>query len=98
MSLSIEFRRAARAEFDRASDWYEQQRPGLGDKFTTAVRRVLARAAGQPDFYPPIQDDTREGLVQGFPYCVYYREEPGRIMVLAVVHNARDLKVWQRRV
>ena len=30
MSLPIVFRRAARAEFDDAADWYEQRRAGLG--------------------------------------------------------------------
>ena len=36
-------------------------------------------------------------LVIGFPYCVYYREEPGRVLVLAVFHTSRDPTVWQSR-
>jgi len=52
MSLPVVFRRAARAEFDDAADWYEQRRAGLGAAFTAAVQRVLDQLAAQPDFYP----------------------------------------------
>jgi plasmid stabilization system protein ParE len=98
MSLPVVFRRAARAEFDDAADWYEGRRVGLGAAFTAAVQRVLDRIAAQPDFYPQVYADVREALVSGFPYCVYYREEPGRVLVLSVFHTARDPSVWQGRV
>ena len=32
MSLPVVLRPEARAEFDAAFDWYEQQQAGLGDK------------------------------------------------------------------
>ena len=31
----------ARAEFDEATDWYEQQRPGLGTTFVARIRDTL---------------------------------------------------------
>ena len=97
MSLAIVFRRAARAEFDDAADWYEQRRAGLGAAFTGAVQRILDRIAAQPDFYPRVYLGVREALVSGYPYCVYYREESGRVLVLSVFHTARDPSVWQGR-
>ena len=98
MSLPIVFRRAARAEFDDAADWYEQRRTGRGTAFATAVQKVLDRIAAQPQFYPVALDDVREAMVSGFPYCVYYREELGQILVLAVIHMARDPSIWQGRI
>jgi toxin ParE1/3/4 len=97
MTLPIVFRRAARVEFDDAADWYEQRRAGLGTAFTAAVQQVLDRLAAQPAFYPQVYGDVREALVCGFPYCVYYREEPGQIVVLSVFHTARNPAVWQGR-
>src|SRR5438105_3793871 len=41
MSLPLVFRRAARAEFDDAADWYEQHRAGQGAAFVAAVQKVL---------------------------------------------------------
>jgi len=98
ITLPIDFRRAARAEFDQAADWYEQRRPGLGRTFTVAVQRVLDRIAVQPDFHAVVWADVREALVSGFPYAVYYREEPGRLVVFSVFHTSRDPTVWQGRV
>jgi toxin ParE1/3/4 len=97
MSLPVVFRRAARAEFDDAADWYEQCRARLGAAFTAAVQWVLDQIAARPDFYPQVYQDVREALVSSYPYCVYYREEPGRVVVLSVFHTARDPSIWQGR-
>ena len=97
MSLSVIFRRAARAEFDDAADWYEQRRTGLGTAFTAAIQRTLDQIGSQPDFYPQVYQDVREALVSGYPYCVYYREEPNQVVVLSVFHTARNPAIWQGR-
>jgi plasmid stabilization system protein ParE len=52
--------------------------------------------AAQPDFYALAWNGMREGLVSGFPYCVYH-EGQERVIVLAVFHTARDPAVWQSR-
>lgn len=98
MSLPLAFRRAARYEFDEASDWYEQRRTGRGALFTAAVQEVLDRIADQPRFYALAFEDAREAPVSGYPYCVYYREEPNQVLVLAVFHTSRDPSIWQSRV
>ena len=98
MKLPIVFRPVARLEFNEAADWYEQRRAGRGAAFTAAVRQVLDPIAEHPQFYAEVFEDVREGLVTGYPYCVYYRIEAGQILVLAVFHTARDPSIWQRRV
>jgi len=98
MTLPIVFRRAAQCEFIEAAEWYEKRRIGRGAKFTAAVREVLSRIAGQPDFYAQVLDDVREALVPKNPYCVYYRVDGERILVLSVFHTSRDPGVWQTRV
>lgn len=97
MSLPVVFRRAARAEFDTAADWYEERREGLGPAFAAAVQRVVDRIASQPDFYAQVYRGVREALVAGYPYCVYYRAEPNQIVVLSIFHSARDPSIWQGR-
>ena len=87
MNLPVIFRPQARREFDDAADWYEQRRTGLGARFVAAVQQVLDEVSANPQRYPEVFGDVRERIVQGFPYCVYYREENGQIIVLAVVHT-----------
>jgi plasmid stabilization system protein ParE len=97
MSRPTVFRRAARAEFDDAANWYDSRRTGLGAQFTAAVQKVLDRIAAQPDFYFKVYKDVREALVSVFPYCIYYQAEPKRVLVLSVFHTARDPAIWQGR-
>ncbi len=98
MSLPVVFRRLARTEFDDAADWYEQRRAGLGAAFPAAVQQVPDQIAAQPNFYAQVYQDVCEAMVFGFPYYIYYREEPGQIVILSVFHSARDPSIWQGRV
>lgn len=51
----------------------------------------------RPELYAVIHEDLREALARRFPYAVYYRAEPEQVVVVAVVHTARDPSVWQGR-
>jgi plasmid stabilization system protein ParE len=97
MSLPLVLRPAARADLLEARDWYEQQRPGLGDTFTDAVEQVFDRIQAMPELYAPSFKDVRRGKLRKFPYIVYYRILPKKIEVLAVLHGRRDPKVWRGR-
>ncbi len=97
MSLAVAFRAVPKAEFDDAASWYEAQRAGLGEDLVAEVRGVLDAIAGRPTRYPVAAGDTREAALVRFPYCVYYRVKPGRVVVVAVLHTSRDPAVWQAR-
>jgi toxin ParE1/3/4 len=97
MIFPVVLRRPARAEFDAAGDWYEGKRPGLGAEFTAAVETVFNRIGAQPKLFRVVLRDIRRAVVPGFPYCVYYRERPSGIVVIAVFHTSRDPSVWQSR-
>jgi toxin ParE1/3/4 len=97
MTCRVILRRAARIEYDAAGDWYEQQRPGLGAAFTAAVQQVFDRIAAHPQMHGVVLRGIRKAVVQGFPYCVYYRERSSAVVVLSVFHTSRDSNVWQSR-
>lgn len=97
MILPVVFRRAARAEFDEAYNWYEERRTGLGEKFSQRVQEVLDRIAATPEIHQCIYKDVRRGVVRGFPYSVMYRIKANHIRILAVFHGKRDPAIWQAR-
>jgi toxin ParE1/3/4 len=97
MSLPLIFRPVAQAEFDDAAQWYEAQRPGLGSDFVAEVQQVLDTIANHPQRYPVVEGDVRAAPVARFPDCVYYRVKPARVVVIAVLHAARDPSIWQGR-
>jgi plasmid stabilization system protein ParE len=67
----------------------------LGARFTAAVYRVVEQAALNPRRYAAVYGDIREGIVQGFPFCVYYKVDGAQLVVLAVFHASRDPSIWQ---
>ena len=97
MSLTVGYRPVARVEFDDAVAWYENARAGLGEEFANAVQSGIDEAAANPKRFPLVDGDLRECPVSGFPYCVYYRVRNGRLVVIAVFHQARDPSVWKGR-
>lgn len=97
MSLPLDFHPAVRDEIDDAHDWYEQRRTGLGSDFLDEIQRVLAEITANPARYGFADGDIREGLLNRFPYAIYYRVLAHRIRVLAVYHTSRDPSGWQAR-
>lgn len=97
MSRAVILRRQARIEYDEAADWYDARSPGLGLRFEAAFQEVLDSASTSPERHPRVFGEVHEALVHGFPYCVYFTESRGRILVIAVFHTARNPSIWQSR-
>lgn len=93
----IVFRKQARLEFDKAGDWYEKERPGLGIEFLTEIHLLIQRIATTPEPFPMLYRDVRKAVARRFPYCIYFREREQKIIVLAVFHSARNPAVWKQR-
>jgi plasmid stabilization system protein ParE len=98
VSLPVILDPEAQSEFDEGYDFYEGRRAGLGERFADAIQVVLESIAGSPRMHGAVFADIRKAVVRGFPYCVYYREEPSQVRVLAVFHTSRDPSIWQDRV
>jgi plasmid stabilization system protein ParE len=97
MTLAVVFRNAARFEFDLAALRYDMQRPGLGAEFVAEIDRAVRAAATYPHRFSVKHADVRRVPVRRFPYPVFYRVEPARIVVLAVFHGRQDPNTWQTR-
>jgi plasmid stabilization system protein ParE len=92
--LSVE----AQSDFDSALLWYEQQRATLGERFAEHVQGVLDLIGDRPTLYAPIAENVRRARVRTYPYLIYYRVEPERIVVLAIVHASRNPSIWRERL
>jgi len=66
----VRFISAARAELERAQDWYEAQRPGLGTQFVERVDEAVAKIAKHPEAYQQIINDVRRAAIPQFPYAL----------------------------
>ena len=94
----IVVRPAAAADIDDAYQWYEAQRPGLGEEFLAALSVTRDRLLEDPEAYPVLQRATRRALIpKRFPYALFYRIYGDTIVVVACMHAKRDPRRWQRR-
>jgi plasmid stabilization system protein ParE len=62
-------------ELTEAVRWYEQRRPGWGEKLFVAVTKTLELILAHPEIGAPRSGrlPSRQLRVQGFPYKVAYR-------------------------
>ena len=86
-----------RTDLFTAYDWYEQQRPGLGEDFLGCVKATLAAIRRAPQSYARVSDVTRRAVVRRFPYSVFFVVEADRLLVLGVLHSSRAPDTWRDR-
>ena len=96
MTLPLVFRRHFQRDLAAGLDWYEQQRRGLGDEFVAAIRSTLRNVELHPQIFVSVHGDVRRAIIPRFPFAIFYLVEPRRIVVLRVLHTARDPKLWPR--
>ena len=95
MSLPFTLHPLAEADVLGAWEWYEQQQPGLGDRFVAAAGAAIVRACRWPNVGTPAIDDDNGDVLErkvataGFPYAVRYRVTAGQLIVMAVYHQRR---------
>lgn len=94
MALPVVYRRQVGRDLAAGVGYYEGQTEGLGERFLAAVDSVFVAIERYPDMFAQVHGEVRRALVSRFPYGVFYRVESKRVVVLAVLHTARDPKLW----
>ena len=79
-------------------DWYEDQEPGLGEKFLRCLDLTYALIAAHPLHYPVRFHSFRRILVRRFPYAVYFEHSEGTVVVHYVFHCGQDPVKLVRRL
>jgi plasmid stabilization system protein ParE len=89
------------ADVEAAFDWYEGKQEGLGREFIE-LRAVYLRIVEGPLKYAELRSGIRRALIRRFPHALYFAIDEAvvvvLVVVLAVLHAARDPAEWQRRV
>ena len=81
-----------------ASRWYEERRRGLGATFEQAIDAALMRMQRVPLSFPAVDESFRRAIVKRFPYDIYFSFDDQRVLVVLVIHTARDPKVILERL
>jgi plasmid stabilization system protein ParE len=81
-------------EFDDATDYYDQQQPGLGQRFRDEVDRHI-RWIGEHAEVPRLRPGGyRRVNLKVFPHYIAYTVLGGTIWLLAIAHAQRRPEYW----
>jgi hypothetical protein len=95
--VKIRILSCAEREFAEAVDYYNSERPGLGYEFAAEVQKTFERIGSFSEAWPRFSERSRRCVLSRFPYGVLYQIRPDCILVVAIMHLRRNLKVWQDR-
>jgi plasmid stabilization system protein ParE len=97
MTRAVMLRPRAEDDIRAGYRWYKSQQSELGEEFLVHLRLALERISEFPESSPIVHKSVRRALITKFPYLVFYVAEPGRVVVLAVLHTSRNPALWPRR-
>jgi plasmid stabilization system protein ParE len=94
MALPVVYRRKVGRDLAGEYGWYEDQRAGLGEEFLAAIHATFDAIERIPEIFRRVHGEVRRANVSRFPYAVFFRIDPKSVVVLTVLHTARDPKLW----
>jgi plasmid stabilization system protein ParE len=99
MSFKVKFLPDAQSDAREIIDWYEEQQNDLGVRFLASLSVTLILIGESPMIFQKKYREVRQAPVNDFPILVHYlvEEENESVVVLAVMHSARDPQVWRKR-
>jgi len=84
----------------QAEEWYDQQEPGLGQKFLKDVFETINRLLQNPFLYYKRypRPQVRWVYTHRFPYRIIFSVIDNTVIVYAVIHGARHDRYWKTRL
>ena len=92
------FHPEARRELYDAANYYENNRPGLGEIFLDAAEYAAWLIYANPFGWKKIRGDVRRCLLRRFPYGIIYYADQQQIFIIAVMHLHRKPNYWTSRL
>ena len=89
---------AARQDLEDGFEFYEQQKPGIGEYFLRTPQAEIASLDGHAGVHSRCFGHYYRMLSGRFPFAVYYRIEQDTILVDAVLDCRRDPSCLQTRL
>ncbi len=96
--MKLKYHPEARIELNKAADYYNERRSGLGWEFLEEVQLAIRRILDFPNAWHPLSANTRRCLTNRFPFGLIYQVKKDEVRIIAVAHLKRRPGYWQDRV
>ena len=87
--MTLKISQLAFLEIEDAKEYYNLQKPTLGDTFKNDVKRSIESIKEFPNLYPNVTNDLKRTLLHRFPYSIFYAVTDNTILILSVAHQHR---------
>ncbi|MCH8207915.1 MAG: type II toxin-antitoxin system RelE/ParE family toxin [Nitrospinae bacterium] len=98
MTRTLEYLDEALEEAEEAARWYAERSFTAAVGFTDELDIAAAEIERAPTTWPACDHGTRRFLLRRFPYCIVYRIEATRVVIVAVAHARRRPGYWRQRL
>jgi plasmid stabilization system protein ParE len=92
--MNLIFPVAVRTEVREAIDYYDSERPGLGEHFWDEVASRIRWILANPTVPRLRPGDYRRVNLHSYPYYIAYALRGDRVVLLAIGHGARRPEYW----
>ena len=90
-------RRLAKQDIREARSWYRKISPILANDFLVELNRAVALIREHPLAFQVVHRTFRRVLLHRFPYALFYHADEQRIVIVAVLNQARDPEILAER-
>ncbi len=95
--MKFYFHEQAEAEFEKAVEYYEGCRPGLGLEFSQEIYATISRIIQYPEAWAQLSRRTRRCLANRFPFGIIYQIKSESVRIIAVADLRRHPDYWHDR-
>ena len=97
MIHKVMIRAEAKRDLREAKRWYQSISPELKRDFVRKIDDAITLAKERPLAFQVVHRTFRRVLVHRFPYALFYHVGEDRIIIVAVLHQARDPELLEQR-
>lgn len=86
-------------DIQQATDWYNEQLPGLGDRFQKQVKQQINSLRMNAQNYSIRYKNVRCMIIKKIPFLVHFTIEKltTTVNVFAVIHTSRNPTIWKEK-
>lgn len=94
--MRYEFHPAALQEYAEAVQFFSQS--NQHQNFIDTIEKAIFQILAAPQRWPIMEGQIRRYLTPKFSYAIFYRVDPDRILIAAVMSCRRDPEAWKGRL
>lgn len=96
--MSIILVSPADSELQDAIDFYNEQMPGLGDRFYYSFLKTASLLDRNPELWRKRGTNTRRANLGRFPFFVLYVHEAPDVLITCIAHQHRNPEYYIGRI